>query len=261
MQGDAWVQPAAAMSHAQDGIRGPSSARSPEVAVVIPAWNEGANLELLLPMLRQTLTELGATFDIIVADNGSRDGTSAVAARHVARVVQQVERGYGGALLAGFAATEAPYVITMDADLSHRPTFIRDLWQRREQGEVLIASRYVAGGRAEMGWMRRVLSQVLNRTYARVLSLPVRDLSSGFRLYRRDVVGSMPLQARDFDVLEEILVRAHCQGWQIVEVPFSYMPRGAGSSHARLIRFGWAYLVTLWRMWRLRHELERNVRR
>src|SRR5205814_8482506 len=120
---------------------------------------------------------------------------------------------------------------------------------------VLVASRYVAGGRADMGWFRRLLSQILNRAYRRTLSLPLRDLSSGFRMYRRDVVTGLTLEARDFDVLEEILIRVHAEGWRIIEVPFAYMARGSGRSHARLVKFGWAFLKTLVRMWRLRNSV------
>src|ERR671935_1182720 len=154
---------------------------APELAVVIPAWNERENLELLLPALREVLDDLGVGAEIVVVDGGSTDGTREAAIRRGARVVVQTERGYGGALLAGFAATTAPWIVTMDADLSHRPVFLHELWNRRHDAEVLIASRYVPGGRAEMHGLRRVLSHALNRTYARVLALPLRDLSSGFR--------------------------------------------------------------------------------
>jgi dolichol-phosphate mannosyltransferase len=229
--------------------------QAPDLAVVIPAWNERENLELLLPALRETLQDLGLRFEIVVADAGSKDGTREAAERRGARVVQQQERGYGGALLAGFAATRAAYIVTMDADLSHRPMFLADLWQRRDDAEVLIASRYVPGGAAQMGWFRRLLSRILNRTYARALSLPLRDLSSGFRMYRRRVLDGIRLRARDFDVLEEILIRVYNEGWRICEIPFRYMPRGSGGSHARLIKFGWAYLRTLVRMWRLRNSV------
>ncbi|MEI8190333.1 MAG: glycosyltransferase family 2 protein, partial [candidate division NC10 bacterium] len=141
----------------------------PDLAIVIPAWNERENLELLLPALRETLDGLRASWEIIVVDGGSSDGTAEAAVRRGARVVQQEALGYGGALLAGFAATSAPWVITMDADCSHRPIFIEEFWRRRSEAEVLIASRYVAGGRADMGIFRRLLSHVLNRTYARAL--------------------------------------------------------------------------------------------
>lgn len=227
----------------------------PELSIVIPAWNERENLELLLPALREVLEHMGVVAEVVVADGGSTDGTRQAAEERGARVVMQRERGYGGALMAGFAASTAPYIITMDADLSHRPLFIEELWKRRHEAEMLIASRYLAGGSAEMGLVRRVLSHVLNRTYARVLSLPLRDLSSGFRMYRRDVLAGLTLVARDFDVLEELLIRVHAQGWRIVEVPFRYMARGSGRSHARLFKFGWAFTKTLVRMWQLRNSV------
>jgi dolichol-phosphate mannosyltransferase len=227
----------------------------PDVAIVIPAWNERENLELLLPALKEVLAGLDLQAEILVVDGGSRDGTREAAERRGARVVLQLERGYGGALLAGFAATTAPYIATMDADLSHRPVFLEEFWKRREEAEVLIASRYVAGGRAQMGWFRRLLSHILNRTYSRVLSLPLRDLSSGFRMYRREVLAGLTLTARDFDVLEEILIRVHADGWRIQEVPFHYMARGSGRSHVRLFKFAWAFLKTLVRMWRLRNSV------
>jgi dolichol-phosphate mannosyltransferase len=224
-----------------------------ELSIVIPAWNERENLELLIPMLWDVLHSLGLNAEVIVVDGGSSDGTQEVAAAHAARVVRQIERGYGGALLAGFAAAQAPYLITMDADLSHPPSFIVDMWESRRQAHVLIGSRYVPGGKAEMTHSRRVLSKILNVTYGRVLSLGIKDLSSGFRMYRLEAVKSLRLDARDFDVLEEILIRVHTAGWSIAELPFHYMTRGAGKSHAKLLKFGIAYLKTLGRMWRLRN--------
>jgi dolichol-phosphate mannosyltransferase len=232
-----------------------SACTAPELAIVIPAWNERENLDLLLPAIREMVNSLDLTAEIVVVDGGSHDGTCQTVERRGARVVPQQERGYGGALLAGFAATTAPHIVTMDADLSHRPVFLEEFWKRRDDAEVVIASRYVAGGQTDMGWFRRLLSHLLNRIYGRVLSLPVRDLSSGFRMYRRDVMAGLNLQARDFDMLEEILIRIHAEGWRIQEVPFHYMTRGSGRSHARLFKFGWALLKTLVRMWRLRNSV------
>ena len=228
----------------------------PNIAVVIPVLNEQENLELLLPSLRQAIDELGLAAEILVVDGGSTDGSQRVAEQHGARVIPQQERGFGGALLAGFAASTAPFVVTMDADLSHQPLFLKDLWRERGEAELVIASRYVEGGKADMGPVRHLSSYVLNRTYSRVLGLRLRDLSSGFRMYRRNILTSLDLQARDFDAQGEILMKLHVQGCRIKEVPFHYRVRNSGRSHAKLLRFGWAFSKTLFRMWRLKNSAD-----
>lgn len=223
------------------------------LSAIIPALNEAENLSLLLPALHSRLKQIAAdSYEIIVVEGTSTDDTEQVAKDLGAKVVDQVERGYGGALLAGFAAAEGEWVVTLDADLSHEPGFISDLWAAREAADVVIASRYVKGGQAEMPLFRLVLSRILNCFFTWGLSLPLKDISSGFRLYRASVVKEMNLVSRDFDVLEEIVVRACAGGGNVREVPFAYTPRVTGRSHAKLIHFGIAYLKTFWRMWKLR---------
>jgi len=226
-----------------------------DISVVIPVLNERENLDPLFKSLAEVTNGLGLRAQIIVADGGSKDGSRELAQQSGAEVVDQTERGYGGALLAGFAAATAPYVVTMDADLSHRPVFLREFWKERDNADILVASRYVDGGRADMGPFRRVLSLILNKTYSRVLSLPLRDVSSGFRMYRSTSVKSLELDARDFDVLEEILVKIYVNGGRVKEVPFHYGARQSGKSHAKLLRFGWAYSKTLLKMWKLRRQV------
>jgi len=103
--------------------------------------------------------------------------------------------------------------------------------------------------------VRKVLSLILNRFFTAGLSLPLRDISSGFRLYRSAAIRDMELETSDFDILEEILIRCYAQGWRIKEVPFQYLPRGEGDSHISLLRFGIAYLRTFRRMWELRNSI------
>lgn len=232
----------------------PTGAARASLAVVIPALNERENLELLLPALRVALARLAVPAEVVVVDGASSDGTAAVVEALGARVVQQRQEGYGGALLAGFSATSAPWILTMDADLSHRCEFLPDLWKRRADADIIIASRYAPGGRAVMGWVRGLFSRALNRSFGWALGLPIRDLSSGFRMYHRSVVEAHPFAARDFDALEEILIRAHNAGHRIVEVPFRYMPRRNGDSHVRFVRLARAFLATFVRMWRLRNS-------
>ena len=123
------------------------------------------------------------------------------------------------------------------------------------------AASLVKGGKADMGAVRHLLSHILNRTYSLMLRLPLRDLSSGFRMYQRNVLVSLNLRARDFDVQEEILVNLYVQGCRIKEVPFHYRVRKAGKSHVKLLRFGWAFSKTLFRLRRLRNSRDIRIGR
>src|SRR5438270_6998815 len=238
-------------------IPGPDPVALPGCALslVLPALNEGENLDRMLPELKKALVALGPTYEIIVVDGGSRDGTQEIVRKHGVRLVTQKLPGFGGAYRAGFEQARGEYVLTLDADGSHDPAFLKDLWQARTQGDVVIASRYVEGGAAEMPAWRLGLSRVLNVAFGRGLSLPVRDLSSGFRLYRRAVLRALELKATDFDVLEEILIRALAAGYRVREVPFRYRARLAGRSHAKLLKFAVSYLRTFVAMWRLRNSI------
>ena len=226
-----------------------------DLSIVIPALNEGPNLELLLPQLKVVLDNLAIRWEVIIVTRDHDTGTREAGERGGARVLNQQEPGYGGALLCGFGAAGGRYILTMDADLSHQPTFIKDMWGAKDCAEVVVASRYVAGGSADMPMGRYLLSRVLNAFFCRGLGLKIHDLSSGYRLYRKSAVAGQTLRARDFDVLQEILVRAHAEGWRVAEVPFVYKPRIHGSSHARVLKFGLAYIRTFWSLWGLRNSI------
>jgi SAM-dependent methyltransferase len=145
-------------------------------------------------------------------------------------------------------------VITLDADLSHPPETLPELVAASERADVVIASRYVAGGSARMPIARSLLSRLLNLVYRRALAVPVADLSSGFRLYHRRVLDELALVSEKYDVLEEILVKIYSRGWRVLEIPFAYRPRAAGQSHANVIGFTPAFLATLVSLWRMRNS-------
>jgi dolichol-phosphate mannosyltransferase len=227
-----------------------------EVSVILPVLNEGGNLGDLLRRLREVLERHGLSYEFVVIDGGSRDNTREVAASHGARVLDEDFPGYAGALLTGFRNARGDYLLTLDADLSHEPAFVAKMWQARNQADIVIASRYVRGGVAYTGLGRRALSRLLNMVLRRMLSVPVRDLSSGYRLYRREVLEQLEIGGRNFEVLEEILVKAYAAGFSITEVPFTYFPRHRGVSHARLVRFGMDLAKSSFKLWKLRNSLE-----
>jgi dolichol-phosphate mannosyltransferase len=238
----------------KDGTRSTTATTCVDLSVLIAALDERPNLEELLPQLRRTLDGLHLSYESIIVTTNS-DAATIGRTQNGARLVEQVGKGFGAALLTGFEAARGSYILTMDADLSHPPDVIEKLWRARKEGEVVIASRYVTGGRADMGLYRYALSRFLNAFFAWGLSVPISDLSSNFRLYNAAVLRDLSVYARDFDILQQIIVRAYAEGRTVREVAFTYRPQPHGRSHARVARVGAAYLRTFWQLWKLRNSI------
>jgi dolichol-phosphate mannosyltransferase len=228
----------------------------PELSVVVPVWNGEHSLGKLLPRLSKALTTAvdGTTEILVVLPPG--DPVAPLVEQAGAKVVLLHGPGYGGALNAGLAAARGQWVLTMDADFSHHPEFIRTLWLGRRSADVLIASRYVAGSYAAMPLSRRILSRMLNRLYRTTLSLPYQDLSSAFRMYHRPVLEDIgPAAAEGLDSLQELLVKAFSQGWKIEEVPLFYRQSRTWTG-GRLAELGFGYLRTFGRLMALRNSVK-----
>jgi len=234
---------------------GPDPAWDVELTVAVLALNERENVRALLPDVQRALRDAGTSHELLVIDGGSTDGTVEAANDLGARVYVQERSGYGGAVAEALRIARGRYLLTMDADLSHPASFVSNLWNARELGDIVVASRYLPGSGFEAPWIRRLLSRVLNLTYRRLLSLPVRDLSSGFRLYRTDAVRAIPIVGTNFESLPELLIRAVLEGRTIAEVPFDYAPRREGRSHVHFLTFALCYLRTLHQMWSLRSSI------
>lgn len=226
----------------------------PQLSIVVPVWHREHNLGRLIPSLQDHLRTLGEPWEVVVSGVGGSLHTLVEGLG--ARFVRAEGGGYGDVLRAGLAAAGGRYVITMDADFSHRPGYVRTMWDHRDRAEVLLGSRYVRGAFAEMKRVRRLSSRLLNLLYRKALSLPYRDLSSGFRMFRAEVLSDTGLpRGHSLDVLPEMVVRAYCQGWEIAEVPFWY--RGARPlTRMRMVRLGLGFLATLGRAFGLRNSVK-----
>lgn len=202
--------------------------------------------------IQRAVATLGTQAETLVVTTdrglGDRVGT--------ADVVAPAAPGYGTALSAGLARACGKWVLTIDADILDVDAVIATLWASRAEADVVVASRYVAGGTAEMpGWRRRG-SRLLNRVFGRGLSLGLADMSSGVRLYRRDVLANIGRLPPGLDALQTILVKVYAEGWRVLEVPFNYRADPRGTSAARAQRFATDYVRTFWQLWRLRNSIE-----
>lgn len=227
-----------------------------ELSIIILARNEADNLELLIPRIKSTMEPLSLNYEILILDGNSSDNTVELCRSFGCRVVLQKEPAYGNAFRQAFKELRGRYAINIDADCSHNPGYIVDLWSKRGNSQLVIASRYIKGGKASMPISRKVLSIILNRIYSFILSLPYKDLSSSFRLYQVESVRGLidDVKAKDFNILLEVLIKLHCNGYYISEIPFFYQPRHYGSSSVKLFKFCLSYLKTLYYSWQLRNS-------
>ncbi|MEW5987934.1 MAG: polyprenol monophosphomannose synthase [Chloroflexota bacterium] len=229
--------------------------------VIVPTYNEAENLDELL----EQLLALPLALSVIVVDDNSPDGSGRLAdqwAGHHPERVRVIHRprklGLGTAYLAGFelALRDAAVrqVITMDADLSHRPHYIPALLQMGRQMHVVIGSRYVpGGGHHHWGWTRMALSRTANFITHLALGLVARDTTAGFRLYRREVLESIPLaavQSSGYAFQIEMLFLCQRRGWRIGELPIIFEERQRGQtklSRQELLLAQETVLRLLWR--------------
>ncbi|MDD5238342.1 MAG: glycosyltransferase [Candidatus Omnitrophica bacterium] len=226
-----------------------------DFSVILPTFNEEKNIGGLIEKIRDILGNSGYSHEIIVADAGSTDNTFQVAKEKGAQVFIQKRPGYGGALKDAVELARGTYIITIDADFSHNPYVIKRLICGVSTSHILIASRYIRGGLANMPLSRRILSIILNKSLSFGLSLPVKDISSGFRLYHAEIFKEIDFSEENFSVLMEILVKAYMHGFRVREIPFHYQPRAKGRSHAKIIKFGCEFLRTFLKMWKMRNTI------
>jgi len=230
--------------------------RRTELSVAIPTHDDEGLIGSVLDRVREAVERLGCTFEIIVVDTDSSDRTREIAKEKGAKTVRlSRRRPYGEILKKAFDEARGDYIITLDADLLPDYRIIEQLWERRHGSEMLIGSRYVAGGSARMPLPRKLSSMILNRFYGVFLSLPFKDISSGFRMINTKIFEDVQLESRDYSILIESILKAYANGWMIEELPFRFEPEKFGVSTKRAFSFLLTYLGSLFRMWKLRNSV------
>jgi len=209
------------------------------VLVVVPTYNEKENVSCLA----QRILEVLPSADILFIDDNSPDGTGRAVEtirRGSARVrllTRPRKLGLGTAYLAGFdlgCREGYDFVVTMDADLSHDPAHLPEMLDAAATHDVVIGSRYIPGGGIRhWGLHRRLLSRVANLYAVLLLGLPVKDCTSGFRVYRTALLRELPLstiKSSGYSFLEEMNYLAHRHQSRMTEVPIIFLDRRGGRS-------------------------------
>ena len=213
------------------------------LAVCLPTYNERENVEAVVRALGSVFAASGLDGSVLVVDDGSPDGTGAIADGLAAELpwVSVLHRGrkegLGPAYLAGFRrvlSEGAELVMEMDADFSHDPADVPRLVAATSDADVVIGSRYVPGGGVRnWGLVRRAVSRAGCLYAQALLGLPVRDSTAGFKVFRRKVLETLPLDRIDskgYAFQVETTYRALRAGFRVAEVPITFVDRETGSS-------------------------------
>lgn len=224
-----------------------------DLSVIVVANEEFTNWTELIPRIRSTLDSLHVTYEILTSISSAGTSTEKLQTKQQFAQVSSTNGYYGVCLRGTIQKTTGDYIITIDGDQENPLDLICNLWKFREAADIIIGSRYVLGGSARMPAFRRVFSKLLNMVFSRGLDLQVRDMSSAFRLYKSHLIRGMTTDSTGYDILQEILVKSLMMGYHIIEIPFQYQSQEP--SYARAIKFGWAYINTFARLWKLRNSI------
>jgi len=229
-------------------VRAALSAAAPETTawLVLPTFNEAQNIERIVEAALLVLERaMPAAHRILIVDDGSPDGTGrladALAERHDAVQVHHrtTREGLGPAYLAGFQVAldaGAAYVCEMDSDFSHDPLDLGRLLSTVRDGgaDVALGSRYAPGGVVtDWGLLRRLISRGGSLYAQRILRLPVRDLTGGFKCFRAEVLRAIDLpsvRAQGYAFQVELTYRSLRRGFRVVEIPIVFRDRRLGTS-------------------------------
>lgn len=217
-----------------------------ELTILMPCLNEAETLAVCIRKASAFLNRSGIDGEIVIADNGSTDGSQDIATAHGARVVPIPVRGYGSALIGGIRAARGRYVIMADSDDSYDFSALDPFVEKLRQGWQLVMGNRFRGGIAPgaMPWLHRYLGNPVLTTIGRVFfNSPCGDFHCGLRGFDRAAILGLDLQAGGMEFASEMVVKATVHKLRITEVPTRLSPDGRSRPpHLRSWRDGWRHL-------------------
>lgn len=223
-----------------------------KLSVVVPAHNEADNI---VDLIEKIEASLALDHELVIVDDHSVDATPALvkglAAKfpHLRLVQNSAEKGFANAVKAGFAASRGTVVVPVMGDLCDDLSCLAAMYAKIDEGyDVVCGSRYMAGGRRIGGSrLKAFLSSVAGRSLYYLLGIPTHDLPNAFKMYRREVLERMELNAKGFDISMEIPLKAFFRGYRITEVPTVWRERTRGKSSFKIFQLLPSYLkLYLW---------------
>lgn len=220
-----------------------------QLDIVIPVYNEGRNIVAVLGALAREVKTPARV--LICYDSEDDDTLSAIRSNPQAHAglpvdfVRNHARGAHAAVMAGFTASRAPFVVVYPADDDFNPAVLDRMVTSAQQGcDIVCASRFMPGGTMQgCPWLKAVLVRTAAFTLHRLARLPTHDATSGFRLFSRRVIERIAVESdQGFCYSIELLVKAHRLGWRIGEVPALWFERKHGTSRFRVLKWLPAYL-------------------
>jgi glycosyltransferase involved in cell wall biosynthesis len=217
-----------------------------ELSVVMPCLNESATVGACVQKALGAMKQLGIRGEVIVADNGSTDGSQQIAVEHGARVVPIQLRGYGSALQGGIAAARGQFILMGDADESYDFTQLGGFIGKLREGYDLVMGNRFQGGilPGAMPALHRYLGNPVLTGIGRLFyKSPVGDFHCGLRAFRKDAIERLELRALGMEFASEMVVKATAFGLRITEIPTTLSPdRRDRAPHLRTWRDGWRHL-------------------
>jgi glycosyltransferase involved in cell wall biosynthesis len=217
-----------------------------ELSIVMPCLDEAETLATCIRKARGWLERAGVAGEVVVADNGSTDGSQAIAEAEGARVVPVAAKGYGNALMGGIREARGRYVVMGDADDSYDFSDLDAFLERLRAGDDLVMGNRFRGGIAPgaMPWSHRYIGNpVLSGIGRLFFHAPVGDFHCGLRGFRRDAIVALDLRTTGMEFASEVVVRSCLAGLRISEVPTTLSPDGrTRPPHLRSFRDGWRHL-------------------
>jgi glycosyltransferase involved in cell wall biosynthesis len=224
------------------------------ISVVLPALNEQGNVRAAVEQARRAAKRLAHHVEVIVVDDGSRDGTAEEARRAGARVVShRCNQGYGAALRSGFAAARQPWIFQMDCDNQFYPEDLEKLVALAKDADIVIGVRALRADHWRRIWAGRAWNKLCRSAFGFI----VHDIDCGFKLLSRAAIASLELTTNGAGISLELCVAARAAGFRISEVGVRHRPRTTGAQTGLRLR---VVARGLYELYRLKRRYTRRVR-